>query len=359
DAYESKFPCKTEELEFTESAEQYSRYYRDVPHLDVPCFDDDLDSELKISDKDILKSFEKLFSKKVFYGPIPDPYLVRTQQEDINQIFDSSGSIQTYFHNYPTIPQQVDFFEHMKAIESGIPNKPSNYGGRKIVTLSGPTKVYDQKRYSDSDSDRNSDDTDLDEDDNEDLEFSEEESDEDTNVKPKKEPISEDMFIDDSESFSFDLQNLGDTLPEQLMKVSIQVHEEVYGIEKVHDEKLYLKNWYGNSSFFFVNCSTNLENPEQKNSEKEDNAEEFNRTEKEQIEMDMKEDFAYFGYALYEDDFNEFPILDNDEDDSLEQLEQATEEISLHYHLRRLLRERSYECITNYFLKLSKPTSAD
>lgn len=46
------------------------------------------------------------------------------------------------------------------------------------------------------------------------------------------------------------------------MKVSIRVHEEVYGKERAHKDKLYLKNWYGCGDLFFSNCSKQLENPQ-------------------------------------------------------------------------------------------------
>lgn len=59
----------------------------------------------------------------------------------------------------------------------------------------------------------------------------------------------DDSFIDDSELETINPDILDDdhhdTLQNELIKASIKAHEEVYGRERTHKEKLYLKNWYG------------------------------------------------------------------------------------------------------------------
>ncbi|EFC41166.1 hypothetical protein NAEGRDRAFT_80779 [Naegleria gruberi] len=296
DAYETKFPNKTEELQFEESLEQYSRYCIDPNDKSLPCFDDNLDTDKKLSENDIIASFKKMTGKSFLFGKENDPY-------DLNEY-------------QVTKPEEQE---------------------QNIVAEDDSTSDYSS------------------EDDSE-----EEQVNSDFEILQFPKPIDAENFIDDSNIFNFDLENLGDSLPELLMKVSIRVHEEVYGKERAHIEKLYLQNWYGNGDLFFMNCSKQLDNPQPIVEESQpeelesiDNSEIVDSSlyiaENKQIEIDKKEDLEYFGYSLYEDDFEELPILE-DEDSDLE-LQQSTEEESLRYQLRRMLREQSYECIVNYFEK--------
>ena len=306
DAYETKFPNKTQDLEFEESYEQYSLFCP-IPEENHLCFDDRLDSDKKLSSVDILNSFKKVTDKQLFFAEQDDPYGVKESNSNMEQNYEPE-----------IVPESVTNDEELQLDNNEDENDSSS---------------------------------------SEDECFSESEEDdmveETADVNPSN--ITEENFIDDesSNNFTFDLDNLGDTLPELLMRVSIKVHEEVYGNERAHKEKLYLKNWYGNGEYFFSNCSTQVENPTRPNQEEDPIPEndKFWLTERQQIEIDKKEDVEYFGYSLYEDDFDEFPIVSEEEDHN--SLEQATEEESLRYHLRRMLREQSYECITNYFTMLT------
>ncbi|KAG2386865.1 hypothetical protein C9374_001900 [Naegleria lovaniensis] len=128
----------------------------------------------------------------------------------------------------------------------------------------------------------NQDDDDEDLDDEEDWDFTDDESEDEnientnyidncmtdlTNLQHKN---SHD-FIDDSELIKDENIDANmndnervDSLQDRLIKVSMQVHEEVYGHEKTHSEKLYLKNWYGNGNLFFAHAAKHLgdDNPE-------------------------------------------------------------------------------------------------
>ncbi|EFC36535.1 hypothetical protein NAEGRDRAFT_82197 [Naegleria gruberi] len=352
DAYEKKFPNKTEELKFEESRYQYDTYRIDPYDAYCPTFDDNIDTDLKLNHEEILESFEKVTGLKVTYATVEDPY-------ELND----SGMKEYYAKEHGT--------QSVHELEVNSKDSPLKGDGNE---LEGPTTAGDTPSE--------------DEESEEDLEISDgEDSETEEEDEPSQKTITEQNFIDDSEIYTFDLDNLGDSLQDELMKVSIRVHEQVYGKERAHSEKLYLKHWYGCGDLFFQNCSKDLDNPpsmqfipQQKTDEAiiegEANVEEtpndvestfqypqryqviyddevsveeeFQTNEKETLESVCKEDLEYFGYTLYDDNFDEFPIF-NGEDDSDENLEQSSEEESLQYQLRRMLREQSYQCIVNYF----------
>ena len=365
DAYESKFPNKTQDLQFTETYEDYSlhcfEYEDDFLNSDLM-----EDRDLKLNSQDILESFTKLTGKTFFFADArleAALYAGNPEAEPIEQGSDEAKSDDEETDSDQSLSEDQDELqeEETPLLEESTEKTTSEEQGdsqetvEEIIEETGET-VDDEDEIPESEID------DLEE--------------ETSNLDEQKIEITDETFIDDSYNFNFDLEDLGETLPEQLMKVSIRVHEEIYGKERAHREKLYLKNWYGNCDLFFVNCSKELENPNTEivepqdetmeetelnenmdeivqSSIEENNREEIapsesNLTEYEQIEQDRKEDLEYFGYSLYESDMNEFPIVDLD-DSSPNDEQQATEEESLQYHLRRMLREQSYECILNYF----------
>ncbi|EFC36786.1 predicted protein [Naegleria gruberi] len=341
-AYERKFSRKTANLVFEESSEQYEQCYIDPCDAYLPTCDDNLDTDLKLDHTEILESFERITGMKMFYQPIKDPY--NLNDTDLKQYFALENGTETVSELQPK--EEFKFKE------------PTIFSNESIPDILNESQI--------------------------DEDLTSEESEDDSTLQT----IANDNFIDDSELYHVDLDNLGDSLQDQLLKVSIRVHEEVYGKERAHKEKLYLKNWYGCSELFYENCSKELDNPpsmqftpieedaisesnedgidEEEEEEKrtrgiqtkfssldfEEESEvsidgEFDVKEQDTIERVNEEDLEYFGYALYEDDFDEFPIF-SDQDDSEETLEQSSEEESLRYHLRRMLREQSYECIVNY-----------
>jgi hypothetical protein len=150
---------------------------------------------------------------------------------------------------------------------------------------------------------------------------------EEENIEEEESDGDDDDFIDDTDVEqwiqSINVNNLGDTLEDELLKVSIRVHEQVYGKEKAHKEQLYLKNW-------FISPNSTIFQHALMNDEDYDDSTTTGKTEKELIEIITREDQSYYFH-------------DEDEDIQVDGTE---------YQLRKLLREESFKCIHDYFSKL-------
>nr|CAG4713323.1 unnamed protein product [Naegleria fowleri] len=336
-------------LQFTESDSQYhERWYPD-PEYKGPYCNDDLDSDLKLNHHDIVDAVEKVLKGyKLFYAPESDPY--------------NLGNYNEFKIDETTIPIKKSDDESFEKKPNYILNSEIHHSESNIQKL----EENNEKEDIDSDDEEElTDDSDFDE-----LTDDEEVVD-NTNTTIDMNHLQYknlNDFIDDSE-LAMDIQgesvHEGDSLRDRLIKVSMQVHEEIYEYEKTHAEKLYLKNWYGNGNVFFTHAAKHLgdDNPELLMMEDED--EEIMTSENALIEKDRKEDVAYFGYSLFDDDENEFPIfcythnnetnhnkeghIIKEQSDHTIDDNQADEETSKEYHLRRLLRERSFQCIEAYF----------
>lgn len=141
-------------------------------------------------------------------------------------------------------------------------------------------------------------------------------------------------FIDDSEFDclkSLDVSTLGTSLRDELLKISIRVHEQVYGKERTHAERLYLQNWYLHSNN--VSRHIALDNDTYKDLPCNDET----YTEAQQTEQDMQEDAAYYGNSL-------FDYFDSEDDDAAASLEESNA-----FQCRRMIREQSELAIHNWF----------
>ncbi|EFC39800.1 predicted protein [Naegleria gruberi] len=158
-----------------------------------------------------------------------------------------------------------------------------------------------------------------------------------SNIAEEKDGAKKDEdFIDDSEIETLDESKiLEGSLEDELLKVSIRVHSELYGEERTLSEKLYLKNWYGHGSLFFNHTHSNIS---QTNEWKENEIDYQTLSESELLELNRKEDLEYFGK-------DSLQLLESKDESE----EHANEELSKEYNLRRMLREESIKCIFNYF----------
>jgi len=141
-----------------------------------------------------------------------------------------------------------------------------------------------------------------------------------------------DDFIDDSEAASywsadgFDPSKLGDSLQDKLLLASIRAHEEVYGVERAHKEKLYLTNWFGCGPSFFNLTSFNPK------SFYHDDVSYVGKTEEEIIAYDKWEDIEYYGNS---------ELLPEEE-------EEEGEVDGADYHLRRLIRQETLAVLNDF-----------
>jgi len=310
-AYETKFEGKTEELQFKEDPDQYDQWYPD-PEYDGPYCNDNIDADLKLNQFDIIDAVRKAYNFKLFFGEEIDPYNIQ-QYEQITSHEDDEMKQE---NEDETICDKSD----TSAEESNAEQTLEEHYSEDVDEES----IDSDEEYWTSD---------------------EEEETLESNMQSSK--VLD--FIDDSglDNLQYTAESVfGDSLQDQLLKVSMQVHEEVYGKERTHSEKLYFKNWYGYGMLFFTYAAKSLGDDNPQEEEIIDGESLF---ESDIIMKDKKEDEAYFGYSIYEDEEDEFPIL---LEESTDDAEQADEESSREYHLRRLLRERSYDCILNHFNEL-------
>ena len=161
----------------------------------------------------------------------------------------------------------------------------------------------------------------------------------------KEEAVEDDDFIDDSELECItDDNDLGDSLQDELLKVSMRVHEQVYGKERAHREKMYLKNWFGYGPSMFQHAPGPGGAPYV-----EDDFTYSGKSEAQIIGHDRQEDICYFGYSLYDDvEGDEFDD-DNNGDGKYGSSDDSKQVDGTGYHLRRLLRQESIRCIEEYF----------
>ncbi|KAL9643654.1 hypothetical protein ABK040_016106 [Willaertia magna] len=338
EAYDSKFGDKDKPLEFKEPKEQYDVYWE---HDEDPTFDDTIDSDLKINSDDIIEALEKVHGMSLLFGLEP----LTTNDDKAGGFYDKTEKTPNkYFFERSQQSQE----ESKKEENDDEENENSDTNTDNDNNTEENKEENEEEDILERDKTLKDFELELEEGEDED-EVMEEETTE--NNQEEKLIIDDNNFIDDSELIklteeNFTPEQLGNSLQDRLIKVSIRVHEEVYGKERTHNEKLYLKNWYGHGPLFFSRCASNLgdENPEE-----EDNDEQVVEEllmEEELIEKNRKEDLAYFGYSLYDDDEGEYPeILENEEG------EHANEEESKEYHLRRLLRQESIKCIAEYYGK--------
>jgi hypothetical protein len=256
--------------------------------LDDEDKDDELDTDLKINNLDIVDAIKTLFGKD-FSGPFP---VNRKLAEPDDKSTEEQQSDQNMDYEY----DEEELIEEARYLES---------------TLISQSEEND-------------------------INSNEEESEQDEN-NSEQDSYDEADFIDDSELESIDINNLGNSLRDQLIKVSIRVHEEVYGKERTHNEKLYLKNWFGNGNLMFRHAAEIVQ------SDVPYVDDDFNyegKTEQDIIDHDMKEDITYYGYSLYEEEEEEY---EDEVEDKEEQVTDGTE-----YRLQRLLRQESFRCIREY-----------
>eukprot|EP01103_Thecamoeba_quadrilineata_P010322 TRINITY_DN2192_c0_g1_i1.p1 TRINITY_DN2192_c0_g1~~TRINITY_DN2192_c0_g1_i1.p1 ORF type:complete len:592 (-),score=81.78 TRINITY_DN2192_c0_g1_i1:248-2023(-) len=143
-------------------------------------------------------------------------------------------------------------------------------------------------------------------------------------------------FIDDSDIDEYiktvDINNLGNSLEDELLKISINIHEEIYGKERAHKDKLYLKNWLFNSdSIIYKYAKINEDYDDDPHSDYSA------KTEQQLIEEIKKEDIDCFGYSILDDDKISGTLT-------------SSKKMQMKYELRKKLRQQSFDCIKNFQL---------
>ncbi|KAL9645441.1 hypothetical protein ABK040_002639 [Willaertia magna] len=327
-AYDTKFGDREKPLEFKEPEEQYQVFWENYDE-EVSMCDDSLDADLKINGNDIIQALEKVHGIKMLMDYTEKEIIEEIATEDESESEEESTEIKEE--------------EKKKEAEEEIDE----------ISL----EEEDFSELIDKEND---------------IEINEEEVNNTTlNQEQVEEDINnDDSFIDDSELENikdFDLEKLNDdNLQDRLIKVSIKVHEEVYGKEVTRKEKLYLKNWFGYGPLFYSRCASHLgdDNPIDQQVTDCEMTENNILKEEEVIEKERKEDLNYFGYSLYNDGEEEYINIyktnkensqgieegnEENENKKVQIEEQASEEATKEYHLRRLLREQSYKCIKEYF----------
>ncbi|KAL9652198.1 hypothetical protein ABK040_013967 [Willaertia magna] len=361
-AYNKKFKNHKKPLKFKEPKSLYNTYWgEDIDHFLT--YDDLMDSDLKLNSNDIKDAVKEVTDKKLIYSDdnfvtnyLKDDYrdeeyvkkyneFWKKREESLNwskQLDDDENSensssedemdSDTEEESPKVIEELIENLKEEEEEEKSIITKEIKEEENNLNNIITTTTIEEEEEENNL------------------INQSTKKEEEEQNIIEEN-----DSFIDDSDLFN-EMNIIKDSLEDELLKVSIRVHEEIYGKEKTHQEKLYLKNWFGNGPLFYSHCASSTlgnDNPLTFTTKeiKEEEQDILNEEEQVIIERDKKEDIEYFGYSLYEDEEDEFPeILEEEEG------EYANEEESKEYHLRRLLREESFKCIFNYF-KRDKDTN--
>ncbi|KAL9654127.1 hypothetical protein ABK040_016473 [Willaertia magna] len=334
EAYDLKFGNKEHVLEFTESKEEYDKYWENDEKNKLK---DAIDSDMKLHIKDIEQAIKNVYGKSYYEEENEEN---KESEEDKSDEEDSNDEESEDEEEDDEEKSDEEENEYEDEYDSNSSNEESDEEDDSICSNNDIELFNSLKKHLNS------------------------------NHSPFKDisiivtvPDEDEYFIND-----YDFTNLitdnnftpeqlkDDNLQNQLIKVSIRVHEEIYGKERTHNEKLYLKNWFGYGPLFYSMSASHLgnENPEEL-MEVEEDKKDGDFTEEEWIEKCRKQDLLYFGYSLYDDEEGEYLEIYNESNKSDEE-EQASEEESKEYHLRRLLRQESMKCIEEYF-SVTKNTS--